>query len=110
VCRETALFVTWVMQILLTEVLDVPTSVETSFHEYRTNFYDIDSSLTYGYSNDVEALERAAEVKDCVPLTQNAEGYQSCSHVIPEVWGSHRWAPDLVSKDIIEHTQNMGEL
>jgi len=107
---ETGLFVTWVMQVLLSELLDVPTSIETSWHEKIVNLYDYESKLSYGYSNDVEALERAVEVKDCVPLTQNYEGYLSCSHVISEVWGAHRWTPDLVKRDIIEPPQPMGEL
>lgn len=107
---ETGLFVTWVMQVLLSELLDVPTSIETSWHEKQVNFYNYESKLSYGFSNDVEALERAADAKDCVPLTKSLEGYLSCSHVISEVWGAHRWTPDLVKRDIIEPAQPMGEL
>jgi hypothetical protein len=107
---ESAIAATYLMQILLSEMLGVPTSIETSFYIYRTNLYDQEMRFESGSSNDLEAMRRGHQVKDCVPSTVNGDDYTPCSHVISEAWGSHRWAPELVNEGVFEPTHAMGEI
>jgi hypothetical protein len=88
---EAAFFDTWILQILLSELLGVPTSIETGVPGLNTDFYSISSALDYGTSNDYEALRLAGEVGDCRKLKEESddtgdEEYQACAHVIPECW------------------------
>ena len=107
---ESAIFVTYLLQILLSELLDVPSSIETSFFERQANLYQEDTRLRPGWSNDERALNRSSFHGDCVPFTTKLEGYLSCSHIIPEVGGSFNWAPPFVKAGIFEPTYPMGEL
>lgn len=91
---EAAFFETWVLQILLSEVLHVPTSVETSQPNAKLNFYNIDARMDYGDVDDWACLEKGVQVGDCRNVLVNAaqpqgqDDYQSCCHFIPEVWPS----------------------
>lgn len=108
---DSAIVTTWLMQILLSEMLGVPASVETSSYTARTNLYDQEMLVSkYGSSSDLEAMRRGQQVKDCVPLTSSLEGYLPCAHVISEAWGSLQWTPDLVNEGVIEPPQAMGVL
>jgi hypothetical protein len=78
---------TWVLQILLSEILDVPVTVETSLEDINSNFYDAASRLQFGEPNDFEALETAKLLGgDCTQVEQEPGNYRSCSHFIPENW------------------------
>ena len=81
---DTALLSAWVMQILLSELLNVPATVETSHADGRSaSFYDRFSALHYGAMGyDYEALRTANRLGDC-RLRKNNE---PCAMVIPEVW------------------------
>ena len=50
------LFGSWILQILPSEILDVPVSVETGFPGLNVDFYNIDSSFDYGGANDWDAM------------------------------------------------------
>lgn len=82
---ESAFFESWVMQILLSELLDVPATIETGVEGLGLNFYDPDNAFNYGANNDWDALKNAATHLDCQNLPPSGE-YQSCAHVIPEIW------------------------
>lgn len=45
------------MQIVLSEILEVPTSLETGVAGLSTDFYDPYSSLDYGVGYDWEGLK-----------------------------------------------------
>ena len=79
---ESAVFVSWILQILLTELMDVPVTIETSHPDAIMDFYDIDTSFDYGGGNDWDALRTGKEVRDCTKR-EATEDYVSCSHVIP---------------------------
>lgn len=80
---ESAFFTAWILQILLSELLDIPASLETGKADQKVDFYDINMSFDYGgLSNDWDGLRRAKEVKDCTKHKQSAE-YLSCIHFIP---------------------------
>lgn len=77
----------WIMQILLSELLGVPTTIETGEPNMDADFYDRDMSLDYGVGYPFDAIEKAAEVGDCriLPKADTTEDYQMCAHVMPEV-------------------------
>jgi len=83
---ETAMFSAWILQIVLSELLDVPATIETGAVDLNCNFYDPSNAFDYGATAyDYDALRTAQQQSDCT-MKQNADEYQSCAHVIPEVW------------------------
>mmetsp|Transcript_27658 Transcript_27658/g.66484 ORF Transcript_27658/g.66484 Transcript_27658/m.66484 type:complete len:619 (+) Transcript_27658:338-2194(+) len=127
---ESSTFVTYIMQILLSEMLGVPTSVETSFVEYKANLYDSWLRLDYGWAEDERAMNRSSRHGDCVPFTTkgikpgktssgtqkeikdeiNYPGYLACAHVISESHAADDWTPPFISKGILEPVSPLGAL
>jgi hypothetical protein len=120
---EAAIFQTWILQILLSEVLQVPTSVETSLEDTKINFYNADSRFEYGDSDDWGCLQRGVQIGDCRRLdddddddsnTSNessSSSYQSCCHFIPEVWpGTLDTFEELQDAKTIEPALPMGTI
>ena len=79
---EAVFFISWILQIILSELMDVPVTIETSRPNLNVDFYDINSSFDYRGANDWDAMRRADQVKDCRTL-KDSEEYKSCTHVIP---------------------------
>lgn len=90
---ESANFVAWILQILLSEVLDVPTSMEAGHPDIKTNLYDVNSRFDFQkaqtdyYYNEINVANR---VKDCalVTDTDDPNDYEACFHFVPEAWTS----------------------
>jgi len=112
---ESGFFQSWVIQIILSEILGIPVTLESGTATDISDFYDATSALGYGKSYDFEALRRGNEVKDCRIIAQenknkNAE-YQSCAHVITEVWNGHEPATEELWNDgVIDRPGLMGAL
>lgn len=85
----TAYFGTWILQILLGELLDVPVTVESGTPDIDLSLYNIESSHGYGFAHDFDSYRVASEVGDCTKVrrTGESDSYISCSHVNPEYWG-----------------------
>ena len=82
---ESAMFYSWIIQILLSEALDVPTSIETNVGGGALNFYDSKNGFAYPKkANPFDALYEANEVIDCLNTDK------PCAHLIPEVWQGKR--------------------
>ena len=82
---ESAMFYSWIIQILLSETLDVPTSIETNVGGGALNFYDSKNGFAYPKkANPFDALYKANEVVDCLNTDE------PCAHLIPEVWQGKR--------------------
>ena len=79
---ESSIFLSWIIQIILMEVLGVPvTTGLTPNVTLASSFYDPQNRLTYsdiGYP--FIALQKANEVGSCLLTTDN------CADVMPEVW------------------------
>ena len=106
---ESVFFVTWVLQILLSELLDVPTSVETGTPDARIGFYDSDAPFDYGTSLDLESLSRAAELVDCRLANRDPAAYDYCAHFVPETWAANEaGVVERVRNGVIEVPQAMG--
>lgn len=83
---ESAFFGAWIMQILLSELLDVPTTIESGSPLINMNLYHVNSSFGYGTTTDFDALKRGWEIGECHRLSRSGPVSQTCSHVIPEYW------------------------
>lgn len=88
---ETNLFGGWINQILLSEILDVPTSSEAGSPDVNLNFYEPNSFFDFAESStDIafSGFETAARVKDCrkVTTSRGVHKYEPCYHINPEWW------------------------
>jgi len=112
---SSVIFEAWILQILLSEKLGVPTTVETGKGDVKLNFYDAENSFG-GFSNgqDWGVLERASKLRDCriANRSPDSDEYEPCAHFIPEVWDySYRDDyKDYVDKEVVELPQGLGAL
>ncbi|CAB9498898.1 expressed unknown protein [Seminavis robusta] len=85
----------WLLQIILSELVGVPTSIETGSQDRNFNFYSSTNRFEYGDDTQViPSVQVAYKLEgDCSRANDNAtsEAYQACAHVVPEIWN------DLVS-------------
>ena len=85
---ESAIIISWVYQILLTELLDVPATMEHgdgisgrgSFYDRKNNFVYVKSA----FEKEIHTtLWKSDELEgDCSKTTE------PCAHILPEVWDS----------------------
>ena len=65
---------------MLSEVLDVPTTIETGEPDLNINFYDPAGRFDYGIGYYMEGLDRASQVIDCRNVQQvEGEPYKVCN-------------------------------
>jgi hypothetical protein len=118
---DSATFITYLMQILLSELLDVPTSLESHVLESQGNFYNPVLNKQFGWSGDWSAAQHSLNASsihhDCVPISlannaanNAADIYTPCAHVIAEQWDAFDYAPFLIDAGIIEQPLPVGEL
>ena len=110
---ESAFFQSWVVQIVLSEILGIPVTLESGTPTDHVDFYDSASKLGYGASYDYAALQRANEAKDCRLVKKEDEqgNYQSCAHVLTEVWYGHADRTSQLWEDgVIDRPGLMGAL
>ena len=82
---ESPFFETWILQILLSEMMEVPVTVETGVSEGSVSFYDLETRMTYGSANEWDAFRTVGEYKDCRAVPQReGDDYIPCHHLIPE--------------------------
>jgi hypothetical protein len=100
---ESPNFITWILQILLSEVLEVPTSLESGIPDFSLNLYEMNSRFDFWNSvisgaNGWAETKLATQVGDCLAVasTQDPSSYQPCFHVHPEVWVDEWPAPEGV--------------
>jgi hypothetical protein len=108
----TAVGEAWILQILLSELLDVPTTIETGSADAKLNFYDSTASVQYGdTSNWLPSLSRGFELQDCRFASRNASDYEPCSHINPEHWpggGSDHTVIDMVVQGEVKPPHSLG--
>jgi hypothetical protein len=105
----------WIVQILLSELLGVPTSIESGSPDINLNFYDVNNGFDIGnagVSFEMTELEVAAREKDCRGVTTevaNPEDYEGCMHVNQEAYWSW-YDADLIDefKSYIEPIRELG--
>ena len=111
---ESAMYEASLLQLLLSELLDVPATIETGTPNATMNFYDEYGAFEYGTSNDLLSLENAMQLdQDCTSANRDRFGdkYQSCSHIVPEVWDtSLNTVQEWIREGFIEQPQPLGVL
>ena len=97
---ESSFLEVWVLQIILSELLGVPTTIETGKYDGALDLYDPYSRLIPGTANDWSSLYRAHELGDCrlASRERTEDAYEKCAHFIPEVWVD---TEDLLNEHII---------
>ena len=88
---DSATLLGWLTQIILSEVLGVPSSIESGAFNSSRDFYDPIGRIDYDRSMGPTPLEVATDLPDgdCLSLIRtntNAENYQACAHFMPEFW------------------------
>jgi hypothetical protein len=87
---ESSIFLSWIIQILLGEILRVPVTIETSAPRSAgtTSFYDETNGMVYpAVPYNYNALRRANALDaDCTQADRES-GNDACAHIFPEVWG-----------------------
>ena len=95
---ESVFFESWLLQIVLSELLHVPTSIETGLSSVNVDFYNKDNRFEYGLGDDWSCLITGSQVGDCRNLSTNVtnsnktnnitadDSHQSCCHFVPENW------------------------
>lgn len=90
---DSAIYQAWILQILLSEMLDVPTVVDTwKAGQLKTNFYNPSNKLDYEEGSSFNGLQEARRVIDCRKAKADPNNYTFYSHMEQEYWpGSHRF-------------------
>jgi hypothetical protein len=84
---ESITFEAWILQIILSEMLDVPTTIEAGSYEGLLNFYHPDAPMVYGTTTgSIDALQLAYDLGDCRNAKKVIDNYQPCAHIDPEQW------------------------
>jgi len=111
---ESILFNAWVMQILLSELLGVPTTLEPGLPDTHLNFYDAQGRVEYGEIQNSKGFENAHKYQDCRLADRGLDDpdqYEPCVHLVPEFWSATGpWAVDSVNKGSMEPPQTLGVL
>lgn len=104
------MFEAWILQIVLSEVLHVPTTIETGTPDATVNFYDPLDRFQYGTSHDTLSLEIAQELHlDCTKRDTSNTSYQSCAQFVPEDWDARNAkTQSMLQMGIIDPPQSMG--
>jgi hypothetical protein len=86
---ESIVYEAWLLQILLSEILQVPTTIEAGRGETASlNFYNTNAEYEYGVHTTYESLKKAYSIEggDCTLVDTRNNPNITCSHVIPEIW------------------------
>lgn len=111
---SSAILEAWLLQIVLSEILDVPTTIETGiWNNTAMNFYHPDNIFSPNrIGNDWSGLETASRLVDCRLAPKDVSNYKPCMHIITEVWDySHREVfQQHVKNGDVELPQGLGAL
>lgn len=106
---ESSVFETWLVQIVLAEILRVPTTVETGLPGLRLDFYDDQARFEFGSSVDEPALVKSFELGDCTRADKSADAYEPCAHVTLENWETKLdWIYQYVVNGTLEQPSPLG--
>ena len=88
------MFYAWIVQILMSELADVPVTIETTGGG-PLSFYDINNAFNYPTvsGNNFEGMKEGNELRDCTKTNK------TCCHFLPEVWEEHRSQMDKAARE-----------
>lgn len=116
---ESAIIASWMMQIIYSELVGVPSTIETGVVEKNANFYDVTNRMDYGKANEYKMFEYAhsAPGGDCsiyrdrnekVKVDVNADDYIPCAHAVMEIWSSNGELKTALKEEVAEQTEQLG--
>mmetsp|Transcript_4200 Transcript_4200/g.8100 ORF Transcript_4200/g.8100 Transcript_4200/m.8100 type:complete len:257 (+) Transcript_4200:121-891(+) len=112
---ESAFVLSWMMQIIYSELLGVPSTIETGEFDKNVNFYDETNRMDYGKANKYEMFQRAYDAVggDCSIYNEankdaSGDDYIPCAHAVMEVWATSVELLDAQKKGVAEPGQFMG--
>merc|ERR1740139_654772 len=100
----------WILQILLSEILNVPTTTESDDRDLNLNFYNEEDTYENSHhdGNDhYSPLVKATEVVDC-RLVHNTYPYQPCAHIWTEVFYESPKLKKYVAEKKVDIPQGLG--
>ena len=89
---ESAFALSWMIQIIYSELLGIPSTIETGMAEVNVNFYDETNRMEYGKANEYQMFTNAHDAGgDCTVYKDANEGasgedYIPCAHMVLDVW------------------------
>ena len=89
---ESITYESWIIQILLSEILHVPTTIDAGLGNVESlNFFHREGEYGYGRYTIYDSLSTAyhSENGDCISIIQSEKQRNpnvTCAHVIPESW------------------------
>ena len=111
---ESSYFNAWLFQIVLSEMLGVPTTLEPADANTRISFFDKTGSVEYGKVRNVEAFDTSDRLTDCRlanRFTTNHSEYEPCSNLIPEYWSAAGpWTTASIENGSMEPPEASGVL
>ena len=81
----------WIMQVIYSELLGVPSTIESGMADKNLNFYDELNRMEYGSSYDQSVIENAhaAEGGDCtIYKDKGGDEYSPCAHLCMDIWNN----------------------
>ena len=128
---QSVFFTSWLLQIILSELLDIPTTIETGYAEFdQMDFYTptpplggfqiapsvtlemIEEGITYGDCAQANAENQQRKKQQHNNTDDNEDNeYQVCFHFVPEVWTADLvWIQDLLHRGLVEPPLGLGVL
>jgi hypothetical protein len=118
------MFETWLVQILLSELLQVPVTTESGDPDAYTSFYHPDARFDFASTTDnfvaIKALQTASDIRNCrtvavntdpVSQLKNNSEYIPCAHAAIEVWNTElTYTQEAIYKGEVEPPQALGVL
>lgn len=95
----------WLVQILLSELLGVPSTVEGG--SKKVNFYQPNPDPFPGGVDVSQSLSRASQLRDCRLAKRDEINYEPCAHFHPDIWKpqefqeSYNWLTELVQNSSV---------
>ncbi|CAB9525114.1 Gamma-aminobutyric acid (GABA) B receptor [Seminavis robusta] len=110
---ESPMLTTWIVQVLLSEMLDVPTSIEMRAANIPPlSMYQPNNSMQFPPGAfDYKTFEKAHELKgDCSKADRSQDNYQECASFYPESWDTQDMEStnQAIYDDHIEPPQSLG--
>lgn len=116
---ESAMVTVWMLQIIYSEILGVPSTIELGKKGLDMNFYSPTNEMDYGASNTYDHIKNADEAGgDCTVYKKNNQEalqddtveYIPCAHAVPEFWFDNQELYDLQDQEIASPSQFSGAI
>ena len=107
---ESIIIESWILQIILSEILEVPATIEAG-NPAQLSLYHPYNGLEVGSNQDPATVESAYHWIDCQYASRDPEQYEPCAHFTPELWDADSAViRDRVRSGVVEPPQEVGIL